>query len=122
MLNAETADEAIPVVDGLQQGGQSALFLTERIDTRDDITLTRYEIGDPLLIHTNPGEAAANTASARLIPALGARLAVNGTEAAGALGDGARGPAVQHLRAGLLRKLDRGTIANPLRTADRRLR
>ena len=56
-----------------------------RIDTaREDITLTWYKIGDPLLIHTNPGEGGRKYGVCTLlIPALGARLAKNGVEANG---------------------------------------
>ncbi|MGE0260465.1 MAG: hypothetical protein AB7T18_17100, partial [Alphaproteobacteria bacterium] len=46
--------------------------------------LTWYDIGDPLLIHTNPGEGGRKYGVCTLlIPALGARLTRNGVDAAG---------------------------------------
>jgi hypothetical protein len=86
MLNPETADTSIPVVDAaFSKEGDPRYFWTERIDTaREDITLTWYEIGEPLLIHTNPGEGGRKYGVCTLlIPALGARLARNGVEASG---------------------------------------
>ena len=51
MLNAETADAAIPVLDArFSKSGDPRYFWTERVETRDEeITLTWHEIGDPLL-------------------------------------------------------------------------
>ena len=56
MLNAETADTTIPVVDAyFSKSGEPRYFWTENIEARgEEITLTCYEIGDPLLIHTQP--------------------------------------------------------------------
>ena len=87
MLNGETADTAIPVIDAeFSKSGDARDFWTERLETLDEeITLTWYDIGEPLLIHTQP-----NTDPARpygvctvLIPALGARLSRNGIQAVG---------------------------------------
>ena len=87
MLNAETADISIPVIDTeFSKSGDARDFWTERLETLDEeITLTWYDIGEPLLIHTQP-----NTDPARpygvctvLIPALGARLSRNGIQAVG---------------------------------------
>jgi hypothetical protein len=86
MLNPETADTAIPVVDAaFSKEGDPRYFWTERIDTaREDITLTWYEIGEPLRIHTNPGEGGRKYGVCTLlIPALGARLSRNGIDAKG---------------------------------------
>jgi hypothetical protein len=86
MLNPETADLTIPVIDAaFSKEGDPRYFWTERIDTaREDITLTWYEIGEPLLIHTNPGEGGRKYGVCTLlIPALGARLAKDGVEAKG---------------------------------------
>lgn len=86
MLNLELADTAIPVADAeFTQEGDPAYFWSERVVTGDEeITLTWHEIGDPLMIHTQPGEAGrqygVNTV---LVPALGARLTRNGKQAAG---------------------------------------
>ena len=87
-LNAETADPTIPVTDAeFTRAGDPSYFWTERVISRDDeITLTWYEIGDPLLIHTAPeGEPEGRPygVCTVLVPALGARLTRNGTEAAG---------------------------------------
>ena len=86
MLNAETADPTIPVIEAdFSKSGDPRYFWTERLYAHDEeITLTWYEIGDPLLIHTNPGEGGRRYGVCTLlIPALGARLARNGVEAAG---------------------------------------
>ena len=86
MLNAETADTAIPVVDAeFSKSGDPRYFWTETLVTHDEvIALTWYDIGDPLLIHTNPGEGGRKYGVCTLlIPALGARLTRNGVEAAG---------------------------------------
>ena len=54
MLNAELADTTIPVTDAaFAKSGDVSYFWTERVVTGDtDISLTWYDIGDPLLIHT----------------------------------------------------------------------
>jgi hypothetical protein len=87
MLNAETADAAIPVRDGeFSKSGDPRYFWTERVTTRDEeIALTWYRIGDPLLIHTQPNAEPGRPygVCTVLIPALGARLSRNGVEAAG---------------------------------------
>jgi hypothetical protein len=56
MLNPETADQTIPVTDAqFSKSGDARDFWTERLDTVDEeIALTWYRIGDPLLIHTEP--------------------------------------------------------------------
>jgi hypothetical protein len=87
MLNAELSDLSIPVVDAqFSKSGDVRDFWTERVDTSDEeIALTWYSAGEPLLIHTQP-----NADSTRqygvctvLIPILGARLTRNGVAAAG---------------------------------------
>ena len=87
MLNAELADTGIPVLDAeFTKSGDPRYFWTERVTSRgDEIALTWHDIGDPLLIHTQP-----NTQPGRpygvctvLVPALGARLSRNGIQAAG---------------------------------------
>jgi hypothetical protein len=86
MLNAETADAMIPVHDAqFTKSGDPRYFWTERIAARDaEITLTWYDIGEPLLIHTQPGEGGRRYGVCTLlIPALGARLTRNGAQAAG---------------------------------------
>ncbi|KZD09071.1 hypothetical protein [Oceanibaculum pacificum] len=87
MLNAETADTTIPVIDAdFTQAGDPRYFLTERVETDDeDIILTWYEIGDPLLIHTQPNEVPGRRygLSTILIPSGRAQLSVNGAFALG---------------------------------------
>ena len=86
MLNAETADTSIPVIDAeFSKSGDPRYFWTENLVTHDEaISLTWYDIGEPLLIHTNPGEGGRKYGVCTLlIPALGARLTRNGVEAAG---------------------------------------
>jgi hypothetical protein len=87
MLNAETADPAIPVQDArFARSGDCRDFWTERVVTRDEeITLTWYELGEPLLIHTQPHAQPERPygVCTVLIPALAARLSRNGIEAAG---------------------------------------
>ena len=87
MLNAETADTAIPVLDAqFTKSGDPRYFWTERVVSRDEeISLTWYEFGDPLLIHTQPNAEPGRPygVCTVLVPALGARLSRNGIEPAG---------------------------------------
>jgi hypothetical protein len=87
MLNPETADAAITVLDAqFTKSGDPRYFWTERVVSREEeIALTWYEIGDPLLIHTQPNSEPGRPygVCTILVPALGARLARNGIEAAG---------------------------------------
>lgn len=85
MLNAETADPAIPVVDAeFSRDGDPRYYWTERVAAWDEeITLTWHEIGDPLLIHTEPNDERRYGVCTVLVPALGARLTHNGIDAAG---------------------------------------
>jgi hypothetical protein len=87
MLNAETADQTIPVIDAeFSKSGDARDFWTERLVTSDEeITLTWYRIGEPLLIHTQPNAEPGRPygVCTVLIPALGARLSRNGIQAVG---------------------------------------
>lgn len=87
MLNAETADAAIPVVEAeFSQSGDPGYYWSELIETsEEEINLTWYEIGDPLLIHTQPEAEPGRPygVCTVLVPALGARLTRNGIEAVG---------------------------------------
>ena len=87
MLAAETADTAIPVIDArFTKTGDPRYFWTESIEARDEeITLTWYDMGEPLLVHTQPNADPARPygVCTVLVPALGARLTLNGIEAAG---------------------------------------
>ncbi len=83
-LNEETADTEIPVVDAIfDRSGDVRSFWTEIVSSyEEEVQLTWFEIGDPLLIHTTPGERPYGVATV-LVPALGARLTVNGVQAKG---------------------------------------
>jgi hypothetical protein len=86
MLNAETADPTIPVSDAqFSRAGDARDFWTERAVARDEeIALTWHDIGEPLLVHTEPGaDGRRYGVCSLLIPALGARLSRNGVDAAG---------------------------------------
>ncbi|HYZ22424.1 MAG TPA: hypothetical protein VE690_09730, partial [Rhodopila sp.] len=87
MLNAELADTSIPVTDAtFSRSGDARDFWTERLAAHgEDIALTWHDIGEPLLIQTQPGPPPARKygVCTVLIPALGARLTVNGTAARG---------------------------------------
>src|SRR5438552_12097345 len=56
MLNAELSDTAIPVTDAeFSKSGDPRYFWTERAVARgEEVSLTWYDIGDPLLLHTQP--------------------------------------------------------------------
>jgi hypothetical protein len=87
MLNPELLDISLPVVDAaFSKSGDPRYFWTERISARDEeIALTWYDIGDPLLIHTQPNQVPGRQygVCTVLVPALGARLSLNGKEASG---------------------------------------
>lgn len=85
MINPETADTTIPVIDAeFAKSGDPAYFWTERVLTPDEeVVLTWYDCGDPLLIHTEPASERPYGVCTVLVPAAGARLTVNGVEAAG---------------------------------------
>lgn len=87
MLNAELADVSIPVTDAaFDKAGDARDFWTERaVSLDEEITLTWYDIGEPLLLHTEPAPPPGRKYGlcTVLIPALGARLSVNGVQAAG---------------------------------------
>jgi hypothetical protein len=87
MLNAETADQAIPVTEAqFSKSGDPRYFWTETVTARgEEIALTWYDIGEPLLIHTQPNADPARPygVCTLLIPALGTRLTRNGVAATG---------------------------------------
>lgn len=87
MLNAELKDTSIPVVDAqFSKSGDPRYFWTERVvASGEDIGLTWYDIGEPLLIHTQPNSQPDRPygVCTVLIPALAARLTRNGVQAAG---------------------------------------
>ena len=87
MLNAELADTTIPCADAeFSKTGDPRYFWTERVKASDeDISLTWYDIGEPLMLHTQPNQIPGRRYGLNtiLIPALGTRLVRNGVEAAG---------------------------------------
>ena len=86
MLNPELADTTIPVIEAeFDKSGDPRSFWTERAVTRDEeVALTWYDFGEPLLIHTQPNaDGRRYGVCTVLVPALGARLSLNGTQAAG---------------------------------------
>lgn len=87
MLNAETADTAIPVIESeFSQSGDPAYFWSEHVESVDEeIILTWHDMGEPLLLHTQPNAEPGRPygVCTVLIPALGARLTRNGVQAAG---------------------------------------
>jgi hypothetical protein len=87
MLNAELKDTSIPVYEAVfSKSGDPRYFWTERLVTADEeIALTWYDLGEPLLIHTQPKEDPAREygVCTVLIPALGGRLSRNGDLASG---------------------------------------
>ncbi len=78
---------SIPVTDAaFSKCGDARDFWTERLKAYGEvITLTWHDIGEPLLIHTQPGPPPARKygVCTVLIPALGARMTVNGVPAKG---------------------------------------
>jgi hypothetical protein len=87
MLNADTADQTIPVTEAVfSKSGDPRYFWTETVEARGEaISLTWFDIGEPLLIHTQPNADPGRPygVCTLLIPALGTRLSRNGVEAAG---------------------------------------
>ena len=87
MLNDELANLAIPVIDAtFDRTGDVRDFWTERAVSHDEeIALTWHDIGEPLLIHTHPGPRPASKygVCTVLMPALGARVTINGVQAKG---------------------------------------
>lgn len=88
MLNAELKDLTIPVQDAaFSKSGDPRYFWTEHVETHDgEISLTWYDIGEGLLIHTEPNQQPNPRpygVCTVLVPALGTRLSVNGQQARG---------------------------------------
>ncbi len=87
MLNPAFGDKDILVAEaGFERSGDPRSFWTETVFGHDeDLSLTWYDIGEPLLIHTQPNSAPDRPygVSTILVPAAGARLTVNGVQAAG---------------------------------------
>jgi hypothetical protein len=89
MLVEPLKDLAIPVVDAtFARSGDARSFWTETIVTsQGSVTLTLSEFGDPILVHTRPSTEPPNPrrygVCTVLVPALEARLTVDGVQAKG---------------------------------------
>jgi hypothetical protein len=86
-INAELRDPTIAVTDArFTRSGDVRDFWTERLDAGDEqIVLTWYRLGEPLLVRTLPNAVPGRPYGmcTVLVPALSARLTRNGVEAEG---------------------------------------
>ena len=88
MLNAELSDTTIPCADAqFSKAGDPRYFWTEYITSSgEEISLTWFDIGEPLLIHTEPNQPPNPRpygVCTVLVPALSGRLTCNGQQARG---------------------------------------
>ena len=87
MLNAELKDTSLPVTEAaFAKHGDPRSFWTETVEALDDVvTLTWYDLGDPLLVHVAPNALPNRPygVCTILVPAASARLTLNGDHAAG---------------------------------------
>ncbi|MBM3645124.1 MAG: hypothetical protein FJX02_12390 [Alphaproteobacteria bacterium] len=88
MLNPELKDLSIPVTDALfSRHGDVRDFWTERVSAPgEEVALTWHDIGEPLLLHTQPNQPPNPRpygVCTVLIPAASARLTLNGVAATG---------------------------------------
>jgi hypothetical protein len=87
MLNAELSDQTIPVTDAeFEKTGDPRYFWTERVLSRsDELALTWYDAGDPLLIHSAPNQLPGRRygVCTVLVPCASAQLSLNGNLAKG---------------------------------------
>jgi hypothetical protein len=85
--HAELSDTTIPCADAqFSKAGDVSYFWTEHVKSHsEEISLTWFDIGEPLLIHTQPNQIPDRRygVCTVLIPALGTRLVRNGVEASG---------------------------------------
>jgi hypothetical protein len=86
-INPELRELTIPVTEAqFGKSGDARDFWTERLEARgEEVDLTWYELGEPFLIHTQPNSIPGRPYGmcTVLLPALGARLTRNGSEAQG---------------------------------------
>ncbi len=107
MLNGELSDTSIPVTDAaFDKAGDARDFWTERAVSHDEeVALTWYDIGEPLLIHTQPEPSSGTQIRCLHGADPGARRTPGGQWGSGEgppASDPARGQAVQHLCPGVL--------------------
>ena len=86
-INPTFGDQDIPARDAsFKSSGDLRSFWTETVNARDEeITLTWYDLGEPYMIHSFPGDnpERPHGVASVLIPANGARLTINGRFAQG---------------------------------------
>jgi hypothetical protein len=114
-INVELLDPAIPVADAqFSKSGNARDFWTERLDARDErIALTWYQLGEPFLVHTQPKQRAGPSVWDVHSAHPGARCTTHSQWNRGGrppLAERSRRSPLQHLRAGIMRKLDGGQI------------
>ena len=105
----------IPVTDAeFSKSGDPRYFWTERVVARgEEVTLTWHDIGDPLLIHTQPKAVPGRPYGVCTVldpRPWRAPVAQRRPGRGQAMEAGAGRPAVQHLRAGVLGELDRRPV------------
>ena len=88
VLIPELADLNIPVEEAeFEKDGDPHRFYTEYVTSEDtSLSLTWHDLGDPLMINTQPGTGAEKRpygVNTVLIPASGTRLVLDGEQAAG---------------------------------------
>lgn len=88
MLVPELRDIGIPVVDAaFSKSGDAHSVWTENIEAANaEIALTLTDFGDPILVHSHPNEEPSKRqygVCTVLVPALAARLTLNGAQAKG---------------------------------------
>ena len=88
VLNPELKDTSIPVEEAsFEKDGDPHKFYTEYVIGSDaEISLTWFNLGDPLMIHTQPGTGPGQRpygVNTVLIPAAGTRLVMDGEQARG---------------------------------------
>lgn len=88
VLNPELADLSIPVEEAaFEKDGDPDRYYTEYVSAADaEISLTWFDLGDPLMIHTEPGTGPGERpygVNTVLIPAHGTRLVMDGEHAGG---------------------------------------
>jgi hypothetical protein len=88
VLNPELADLSIPVQEAVfTKDGDPNNFYTEYVSGElDEISLTWFDLCDPLMIHTQPGTGPGERpygVNTVLIPASGTRLVMNAAQAKG---------------------------------------
>jgi len=87
MLNPEFGDQSIPVGEAsFERSGDMHSFWTETVYSHDEeISLTWYDMGEPLLVHTQPNSSPGRPygVCTVLVPAAGARLTVDGVHTSG---------------------------------------